>query len=304
MYKKQFKMQGKYGSEMEIYAENFMNAAEVIRVCSNRSLSRHLGGAYDYFVDRKAPYDSRWSGFKSQEDLFRMASLGITDAQMVNSVQKYAHKATVEEKDKYTTTILDVAGGGVNVPLLLSGSPMCMYSRKKAPVKSKIINMGIHCEVTCEISQEKYAHAGMLIAQTISKLEKAGYRMRINTMDAFYSSGCKRINVLTTVVKKENEPMNYARILYPLTNVSYSRGIGFAWCTRNPDFNKSDLGTYAEYAFDSENRSEMMDEMFEKATGLKGFTSFKIKDLINMIAQKGDDATLKYMEARLMASVQ
>lgn len=301
MYKKQFKMQGK-DREMDIYAENFMNATEVIRVSATRKLNNTFS-RYDYFVDKKSPNDSYWSGFRSQEELFRMASLGVDDSQMVNSIQRYTHKAAVEEKDKYTTTVLSVAGGGVNVPLLLSGSPMCMYSRKKAPVKSRIINMGIHCEVTCEISQSSYAHAGMLIAQIVSKLEKAGYRLRINTMDAFYSWGCKRINVLTTVVKRENEPMNYARILYPLTNVSFSRGLGFAWVARNPDFNKSDLGTYAEYAFPDSERSMMMDEMFELSTGLKGFTSFKIKDIINMMKSKGDDATMKYMEARLMSSI-
>lgn len=304
MYKRQFKMEGSYG-ELEIYAENYMNALEVAHVAEAREPNPSgWFDRYDFFVNKERPNDPDWYGFSTKEELLEMARVGMKDRKMVNNIQKYAHKAMVEEKDKYTSKVMSVAGGGVNVPLLLSGSPMCMYSRKKAPVRSKIINMGIHCEVTCEISQKAYEHAGMLIAQIVSKLEKAGYRLRINTMDAFYSYGSNRINVLTTVVKRENEPMNYARILYPLTSVSYSRGLGFAWVARNPDFNKSDLGTYAENAFPSSERGVKMDEMFEGCTGLKGFTSFKIKDIIRMYQNKGDEATLKFMESRLMSSIQ
>ena len=66
----------------------------------------------------------------------------------------------------------------MNVPLMLSGSPMCMYSRKKAPVKSKIINMGLHCEITGEIGPTSYMNAGMLVARLVSKLDLEERRRR------------------------------------------------------------------------------------------------------------------------------
>lgn len=297
-------MIGKNEEEFEIFAENYANASEVFIVAQTRPNNGRLEKCYDHLCDKHTSGSKSWDGFETYDELRAMADFGVRNQQMVNNIQKYAHKAIVEEKDKYTTRTLNVAGGGVNVPLLLSGSPECMYSRKKAPVKSKIINMGLHCEITGEITPERYEHAGMLIAELVSKLEKAGYRLRINTMDAYYSGGGHRINVLTTVIKKENEPMNYARLLYPLTNVSFSRGMGFGWCCRNPDFKNSGLGTYAEYAFDAYDRKLKMDEMYEKCTGLKGFTSFQIKDMINMYREKGDEATMKYMEARLMSSIQ
>lgn len=300
MYKKQFKMMGARGKELSIYAENYMNTNEIAMVAKTRPLNRNFS-RYDFFVDKKYSSDEDWYGFYRSEELLEMMAKGIKDNDAISNLQRYAHKAMVEEKDKYSRTVLGVAGGGVNVPLLLSGSPECMYSRAKAPVKTKIINMGIHNEIVCGITQERYRHAGMLVAQLVSKLEKAGYRLRINMMDAYYNNTPK-ICVLTSVIKRENEPMNYARILYPLTSVASSRGMGFAWAARNPDFTMSDLGTYAEFAFDSD--GQKMDEMFEMATGLKGFTSFKIKDLIDMYRERGDDATMKYMESRLMASVE
>jgi len=255
----------------------------------------------DYLGDKKTA-DKDWNGFATQEELFSMCDFGVRDQQMVNALQRYAYKAMAKDEEKYTRKVMSVAGGGVNVPLLLSGSPECMYSRKKAPVKSKIVNLGIHCEITCEVTSEKYAQAGMLVAELVSKLEKAGYRLRLHTMDAYYCGG-KKINVLTTVLKKENEPMNYARMLYPLTNVSYSRGLGFGWVARNPDYRQSGLGTYAETAFSSDERASKMDEMYELATGLKGFVSFTLKDLIHMIHSKGEEATMKYMESKLMRSI-
>lgn len=295
-------MEGKYGTTIQVFAENYLNTSEVFLVAKDRPLNKKMGSYYDRLVNTEAVGSKEWDGFETYAELKAMADFGVRDVRMVNEIQRYSHKAIVKEEEKYAQRTLCVAGGGVNVPLLLSGAPECMYSRKKAPVRSKIINMGLHCEITAEISPERYLHAGMLIAQLVSKLEKAGYRLRINTMDAYYTSGSPRINVLTTVVKRENEPMNYARLLYPLTNVSFSRGMGFGWCCRNPDYKASGFGTYAENAFGSD-RNLKMDEMFEKATGLKGFTSFTIKDVIHMYRDKGDEATMKYMEARLMSSV-
>jgi len=288
--------------DLTVFAENYMNTSEVFMVAQSRPNNGRLSKYYDRLVDVDAVGDRDWDGFTTYQELRDMADYGVRNVEMINNLQRYTHKAVVKEEEKYTRKTLDVAGGGVNVPLLLTGAPTCMYSKKKAAVRSKIINMGLHCEITAEVSRERYAHAGMLIAQLVSKLEKAGYRLRINTMDAYYSGG-SRINVLTTVVKKENEPMNYARLLYPLTNVSFSRGMGFGWCCRNPDFKSGSFGTYAENAFGSDKKLKM-DEMFERSTGLRGFTSFTIKDIINMYRDKGDEATMKYMEARLISSIQ
>ena len=296
-------MTGKEG-EITVYAENYMNIMEIAAVAKTRQYNPRVPEHDDYLVDSKYASDPLWNDFRTQDDLLEKMTVGIKDRKMVDGIQRYAHKAVVEEKDKYTQRVMSVAGGGVNVPLLLSGSPVCMYSRKKAPVKTKIINMGLHCHVTCDISKEEYLHAGMVVAELVSKLEKAGYRLRMHAVDPFYTRGTKAINLITAVIKKENEPMNYARILFPTTSVAFLRGVAFGWCARNPDYKgDSCLGTYCEYAFNSDEVAEKFDEMFEKATGLKGFTAFRMRDIIDMCRNKGDDMTLKYLESKLIGSI-
>lgn len=301
VYKKKFKMVGVGGKDLSVYAENYSNTMEVFSVAKTRNLNTRIGKEYDFLVGKTSVYNRDWYGFETQEELYELATLGMRDVQMARDIQRYAHKAYVQEKEKYSRTTLSVAGGGVNVPLLLSGSPECMYSRKKAPVKSKIINMGINVEITSEVGHGSYEHAGMLIAQLISKLEKAGYRIRLNTVDAYYACG-NRINVLSITLKRENEPMNYSRMLYPLTSVSSSRGLGFGWAARNPDFNHS-IGCYSEEAFEHDEREQKASEMFENATGLKGFTLFAVKDIVRMFKRDGDERTMRYIESRLLASV-
>ena len=299
MYKRHFTMNNGYDEELEVHAENYMSMNEIMMVAKTRPLNRDFS-RYDFFVDREYVSNEDWYGFSDSSELREMMAKGLKDTAGITNLERYAHKAYVEESEKYVRTALDVAGGGVNVPLVLSGSPECMYSRKKAKVKSKIINMGIHNEVVCTVSQESYKHAGMLVAQVVSKLEKAGYRLRINMLDAYYCHG-RNIHVLTTVIKRENEPMNYARMLFPLTSVASSRGVGFAWVARNPEYHEWDLGGYAENAFRDKC---MMKDMFEKATGLARFTMFTVKDLIGMYRERGDDATTKYIESKLMESVE
>lgn len=301
MYKRQFDIQGRGGKQLRVYAENYSNAMEVFSIAATRPINDRIGSYYDFLVNTDLQMNKDWYGFTSKDDLYDLAVHGVKDIQMTQQVQRYAHKAYVQEKEKYSRTTLSVAGGGVNVPLLLSGSPECMYSRKKANVKSKIINMGIEVEITSEVGTKEYRHAGMLIAQLISKLEKAGYRIRLNTVDPYYAHG-NRINVLSVTLKRENEPMNYGRMLYPLTSVSSSRGLGFGWAARNPDFNH-DIGCYTETAFDECDKGLKMAELFENSTGLKGFTMFMVKDIVRMYKRDGDDRTMKFIESKLMASV-
>lgn len=303
MFKRQFKVTGK-GKEYTVYAENYMNVMEIAVIARTRERNYRVPDHDDYLVDSKRAREPGWNDFTSQESLIDLMRVGIKDRKMVDGIQRYAHKAVVEEKDKYTQRILTVSGGGVNVPLLLSGSPVCMYSKKKAPVKTKIINMGLHTHVTCDVSREEYLHAGMLVAEIVSKLEKAGYRLRMHAVDPFWSYGTTSINLLTAVIKKENEPMNYARILFPTTSPAFLRGVAFGWCARNPDYKgDSCLGTYCEYAFNNDEVSEKFDEMFEKATGLKGFTAFRMRDIIDMYKRKGDEMTMKYLESKLIGSI-
>lgn len=299
MYKKKFKIEG--DREYDVYAENYSSANEVMAVARTRPRNDHISSRYDCLVGSGGWFDRDWDGFETKEELENLIKYGIRDAKLTSEVQRYAYKAYVQEKDKFSRRVLSVAGGGVNVPLMLSGSPEVMYSRAKAPVHTKIINMGIGVEIVAGVDSEDYAHAGMLIAELICKLEKAGYRVRLQTLDAYYAE-TKRINVLSTVLKKENEPMNYARMFFPLTSVASSRGLGFGWAARNQDFNH-DLGTYTEFAFSSEDRNVKMAELYENSTGLKGFTMFGVKDVINMIRRKGDEATMKYIESRLISSL-
>lgn len=298
MFKRQFDYKG-----YKVSAENYASASEIIAVAQTRKPNPRVGDeGYDFLGYDKAPNSPSWDGFSTQDELFEMARLGIKDHDQIESVQRYAFKARADEKEKYTQKILSVAGGGVNIPLLLSGAPECMYSLKRQKVRTKIIKMGIHCEITAEVKEHDYAAIGRLTGQLISKLEKAGYRLRMHSMDAYWPGGTD-IFVLTNVIKRENEPMNYGRILYPLTSVSYTRGLGFGWVARNPDFTGYSLGGYVEEAFDEDTMKQDMDEMFARSTGLEGFVSFTMKDLINLRRSKGDDFTMRYMESRMLESI-
>lgn len=299
-YRKFEMMRGdnKKDGTVTVHAENFTSVAEVAAV--TRARTKVPGGQFrghDYFGDNwYNAITGDWYGFEDQEEFLDLISNGVTDSDIVRKVAKYSGKAEVKEQDKLSRRVWDVAGGSVDVASWLAGNPTCMQRYEKKRVKSKVVNIGIETEVTCEISSSMYEKAGMILAKTVSKLEKAGYRIGIRAMTGFYAGG-SNIITMSAVIKKEYSPMNYARMMMPLTKVAFDRGIGWGWAGRNPNYGNQ-VGTYVCRAFTG-NTTAKMEEMYEKASGLKDFTVFSHKDMIKMLNESGEDGLEKYIEARI-----
>ena len=303
MQQKHFKMDRGDGNELDVYAERFSSLAEVAEVCRARPAPNDYNfKEHDYFNEtwgNSMDYGS-WQGFGSKEEFDRLIRIGVEDTQAIKSLAKCALTAEVQEKDKLCRTVHDVAGGVVDVPMMLSGAPNCMVRTEKKKVRSKIINIGIQTEVIGDISADTYYRAGMVLARTIAKLEKAGYRIGIQAMTAFAScSWTDRVVVLSAAIKKEYAPMNYSRMLMPLTMVAFDRGVGWAWLGRNPDYGSSNYGCYSSSVFEG-NVKEKEEEMFAKASGLKDFIVFTHKDMIKVLREQGEEGLERYIEARIM----
>lgn len=306
MKSNQFDLDIKDG-RFRVFAQNFTSAAELVRYCVGRSPTPGVE-EYNHFngVD---PWDKHWSDFRSSAELVKLVETGVMNKELLNEVGRYARTAQVKDEEKLTQKYLDVAGGCPVVPLFLTGTPTCMYSIKKKKVKSRIVKLCIFCKALSHISTEDYKRAGELITKTVAKLEKAGYRIRLLAMDAYEDrnymnrpqetfDGRHGIWVVTHMIKRENEPMNYRRIMFPLTRMAYHRGLGFGWMAVNGAPCITGLGGSIERVIRNDDDRE---KMFARACGEDDYIILSQDDVIGYIDQYGQEKAQKIIDAKVMS---
>jgi len=308
MKKKQFDMDVNNGNKkIRVIAENYTSAAELVNVCRGRKCVNRDYMYHDYF--NRDLHGGSWEDFEDTQDLMHLIENGEQDLETLRGVAKYAMTAQVQDKEKLTQRVMDVVGGGVDVPAFLTGEPDCMYGLKKKKVKSRIIKLCIYCKALSHISASRYKEAGELIARTVAKLEKAGYRIRLLAMDAYEDRNYTRrpkgmfdgrhdIWVVTHMIKRENEPMNYRRVMFPLTRMAYHRGLGFAWMAVNGSPAISGLGgDIDDVVYDVSER----EEMFARACGEGDYIILSQVEVIGLIQEYGKEQAQKMVDAKVMA---
>jgi len=294
------------GHGVRVIAENFDSAAELVSVCKSRDVSPYY--QRDAFFNRDIR-GSSWYDFEDSQDLINLVENGVRDQALLEDVGRYARTARVKDEEKLVQKCMDVVGGGVDVPSYLTGIPTCMHSMKRKKIKSRIIKIGIYCHVLCDISPEQYKEAGELITKTVAKLEKAGFRIRMRAVDIYEDrdwrsrgnkyGGRHTLWMVTHMVKKENEPMNYRRIMFPITRVAYERGLGFAWMAVNGSPDISGLGGQASRVVSDPGEFE---DIVAKGCGEEDYIIFSQDEVIGYIQRYGVEKAQKMVEAKVLKS--
>lgn len=293
------------GHGIRVIAENFDSAAELVRVCKERKVSPYYS-SHAYFNEDLT--GGSWDDFEDSNDLIKLVENGVKDQSILDGVNRYARTARVKDEEKLVQRCMDVVGGGVDVPAYLTGVPTCMHSLKRLKVKSKVIKIGIYCHVLCNISAEQYRKAGELITKTVARLEKAGYRIRMRAVDVYEDSGWRdrkgfdgrhTLWMVTHMVKRENEPMNYRRIMFPITRVAYERGLGFAWMAVNGSPMIYGLGGQASRVVSDPGEFE---DIIAKGCGEEDYVIFSQDEIIGYIQKNGMEKAQKMVEAKVLGT--
>lgn len=181
-----------------------------------------------------------WStGGHTKEEIHGMIRHGSDNTELTQKIKLYIDDVNNTAKvEKYKTIEYRPFGCAVCVPRALSGNPNCMILPKKQAVKTRIINLVVDSGVSGGISESKYKALGSVMARAIYDMERSGFRVRLTVVDTTdnHQSSNKTILVSKITLKDEREPMNLARILYPLTEPSFPRRVGFTLISRAPEW--------------------------------------------------------------------
>lgn len=155
--------------------------------------------------------DERWNGVAEM-----MQAMEITDELTAKS-----------ELPQITRSLV---GGNVNVPAYLSGHPLHMRRRKKAPrVDKPVMTIGVSLMFAHFVSSHQRLNLGAAILSAVDELETRGYRCEII---AFYRGapyGNIRSNRFTnwvnieTTLKRPDERWNPSAIAYAVAHPAFMR---------------------------------------------------------------------------------
>ena len=260
----------------------------------------------DYFDRERNPKPSKpsWSGFSSTNMLWKKFIEGVTNDEVTKDAIKYANTAKVAKEEKLKDISRNVYGGAVIVPAVLSGDPRNMWCVKRKKVRSRIIHLAVDVAITWNFSSDSYITAGKALVRTIAKLERAGYRVGVEVMMSVYDhlnsdDRGRHIIAMSYPAKRPNEVMNFRKIIYPLTDTSFFRGVGFGWIVRNPNMGPNGaLGQTSGAAFGYGDRdqedglSQMYGGMFPKDTVVIRFR--------DVASKRGIEEMERFLEAQML----
>jgi len=283
-----------------VHSEYYSSMSECIQALKAKPMKANNQNCQYLQIGSLGGHDPEWLGFKDIDEMIEISMNGSKDMSILKEVVKYSAKAQVQDKDKLVKKFMDVAGGAVDVPTYLSGSPECMVGLKRAKIKSKVVKIAINCDVLCDISVSQYIAAGELIAKTVASLEKAGYRVRLLANIGNYNGGSD-MALLSVVIKRENEMCNFRRMLMPLLSTAFFRGIGFNWISTLKGYEAGwGLGQRMDMGFQYDERQSKLAECMEKATGEHGFAVFSINDVIGMLDRNGQEKSEGFLRAKIL----
>ncbi|MDO5853988.1 MAG: hypothetical protein Q4Q62_08160 [Thermoplasmata archaeon] len=286
--------------EVPVLVEEFSDSGDLLRTLESReawsSLSR-----FDY-IHGAVPYDPEWSGFSDGSYLRDRLEHGIRDDRLAREARRFADEAKATQQERLRKVELKMCGGVVSVPSYLSGFPRNMWMVTRQRVPSRVLHMCIDAGLSFANSAKDYRDVGEAVVKTIAGLEGAGYRVRVTAVISVHEYMRGEILMMGLPLKREGEVMDFTRVLYPLTDVSFFRGVGFSWLATNPAFNPADsgLGNETQCAFTSSNVDERLRELYEAAFG--GNAEYlPLRDMAKM-SRRGmsPDGLRGYVEARML----
>ena len=213
----------------KILIEKFDSMTHLIETSNGRSFK--FSGSHE---ETRTNIDGDFAGIDTWEGACKLVTNYNKNLDKVkNEVKKIDDKKTIQHKR--TRAINDVAGYIPIIPNALMGLPKSMINSKMVTKKSKIINVVVDVTYQWSLSSEKVAEYYSKVLAYLISLEKQGFRVRISNYMMFGNSGSEQVHVATVLVKRENQPIDIKRLLFPITHTGTLRLFGFDWYERLPN---------------------------------------------------------------------
>lgn len=130
------------------------------------------------------------------------------------------------------STVNDVVGFMPNVPNYVLGIPTNMIRDNRIMINSKVLNIFINVSAAWYVDKEDIKKNAAKYVCAINHLEEEGYRCNIYAGSA--GERANKENLLVVKIKSDREPLNLAKMAFPLCHPSMLRRLKFKWMETIP----------------------------------------------------------------------
>lgn len=199
-----------------LYIEEFRNIQEFVKTLDERPHENSWSEHHEITDEARNLLCHGWSEVSKeiQTDLSKMDNVVTKEAKLKQKI--------------YTTS-----GYYPNVGKALRGNPRCMGKYKKQKVSTKIVEILWELEYSWSVKPEQVKQQGIKLVKKIKQLEMMGYRVRLSAHCMFALRDMGGVSdpmyMARMTIKEENQPLDIARIAYPLANSGMLRTWLFNW---------------------------------------------------------------------------
>lgn len=206
--------------------ESFDNVIDALNTSDNRKQN---------FGRHRDEYDRGFAGVDNYEQV-RDMMLNGWDKPIKNVQDKIKRIDKTKQADvKRTVTRPDVAGFVPIVPNALMGLPKSMLNSHIVAKKSKVLNVLLDVTYPARMTKDEIIDYYSEVFAYLMSLEKQGFRVRITVFMLFGEIGAPKVHVFKLLLKRENQPIDIKRLMFPMIHNGMLRAFGFDWYQRLPD---------------------------------------------------------------------
>ena len=245
-------IQSRFDPSHNLFDENFMN--------QDHAYNR-LGSAFtrDFMGLKGTPeeaYKQLWGMFQGGTDKTDLVAEVNTAA---NDFHNTMGALTIGYEEEFAPS-----GTRIDPNKAVKGDPNCFIRSKPIEMGFPVVKIAIDCSILGSVSVEDVVDRGKLICEAIVRAELGGYKTRITAMSCTKFDQDNIIATLALNLKREDEPMNYSRVLYPILEPSFLRGVSFSWRSTLPELKYSqtmNIGASLYGRYNAAARREFYDDV-------------------------------------------
>lgn len=206
-----------------------LDKGDIVLVNSITELCNVINGK-PFKFNRKASEKDRggdWCDTDTYEQALEELKYGTNRMDsVINEVKKYDTIGSGTKRKRE----LGVVGYNVNVPLYLQGVPTCMESAKKQ-VCNDIVNIVYNCGANCNVTSDDLKRGAIDLMKSIIDMERNHKRVNLYLVQCTegypYNKTGQRLAVFGMKLKRDREPLNVRKLVFPLCSSSFFRRIYF-----------------------------------------------------------------------------
>lgn len=174
-------------------------------------------------------------GDNGRADLTRYVQQGIRDKRVISNINASLRQIRRNAPVLQEMEDVGMQGEYVLIPEFLSGCPECMGRVDDEMVRGSVIRIFVDLGTPGDVTTSKRIDSGMTIARVITTLERMGYLVELSAGAlSFYSNkgsgrpDTTKSGMFSIALKRPGQQLNMKRVLYPVVEPSFYRGIGFS----------------------------------------------------------------------------